>query len=132
MALDIARMIADVIEEAYTKSQQIRQRAEVLEDLKTAGIEVENPYGLVRWGYTNVARTDLPRVRKAVGRLSMNGKSCAWNFKETNELEVSLKPVDTTKPVLFKYRCKFRKGGKCRVIEEVSAPTVYPTLVCDR
>lgn len=131
--MNVTNMIAGIIEDAAKTVAKVRQRALIVEDLQNEGITIPYIEGVVRYGYSvDVNRKDLSKVRKVVGRLTMVGKDTAWDFDKTNELAVRLAPVDTTNfPVTFEYRTKYRKGGKCKLVQRVSPASISTSLVCE-
>jgi hypothetical protein len=75
-----------------------------------------------------ITREQLPMIRRVVGRLEINGKCIPSDFDQTNEVKVTVRPkAEKFKRLEFAYRTKFRKGGKCKVVKQVST---YQTLVC--
>lgn len=80
-------------------------------------------------GSLRVDRKNLPKLRKAVGRLKVTTKSVPYNFDTTNELIIHVKPQDEAFSELsFYYRAPL-KGERCKVETQVST---YKTLVCKK
>lgn len=132
MDIQLSEMLAKVLSDANQQAVVMQQRAKILEELEQVGVGCTNPQSIIKYGVVNNAKkSDLPKIRKVVGRLKVVGKDTAWNFETTNELEVWVMPVNKQYPIKFKYRTQFRKGGKCRVVQHSSAPSNYTSLVCD-
>jgi hypothetical protein len=132
MSYNVATVVTGVLKSAATKADQIVKRAELIEELKAAGVNLGN---VTQWALEHnydlpVDRSDLTKIRKVVGRLRMTAKCLAWDFDRSKELNVSLEPCSKEMPIRFSYRTKFRKGGKCEVQEVVSQARVDKTLVC--
>lgn len=119
MAADFAQRMAEMKEYA--------EQVELFEEV--TGLEFVRSQWDLRYGNTlEVTRDQLPAIRKAVGRLEISGKCIANDFDRTNEVRVTVKPKsDKFKRLEFAYRTKFRNGGKCKVVEQVST---YKSLVC--
>lgn len=129
-------MVLDKIESKINDHKQdlerFRNRVDAIRKLENVGLDLVKD----RWDISNyqyrVTRDQLPLIRKALGRLTMNGKTAAYDFDKTNEIEVTLSPMDKQfSDLRFVYRVKFRKGGKCRIIRSQSQYENV-SLVCDR
>ena len=131
MGINVAEMIADVLKNAATTAEKIQKRAKIVAQLQEAGVHVKWPEGTVRYGIPiEVNKSDLTAIRQVVGRLSISGKDTASDFNDTNEIVVTLKPSDDS-PVKFSYRTKYRKGGKCKVVESLMPASICKSLVCE-
>ena len=76
----------------------------------------------------DVAKEDLPKIRKVVGRFKMVGKT---NIERGGEdyVRVLLEPESKDwKPLRFAYTVKYRPG-KCKIVEQTMS---YKTLVCSK
>jgi len=102
---------------------------------KCAELEAELGKSLVnnRWeiGYSlDVAKEDLPAIRKVVGRLTMTGKRLGCDKPGKETVIVGLKPMSQEWEALrFEYPVRYRPG-KCRIVEQPSGS--YKTLVCSK
>jgi hypothetical protein len=94
------------------------------------GIEIEQDQWKIRYrSDIRVKREDLPKLRKALGRLQAVGKSVPYDYESTGEVVVRVKPMaQEFSKLRFEYRTKFRKGGKCRIVKQENS---YTTIVCD-
>jgi len=121
-ASDFASRVSSIRE--YSKQVEI-----LLETLAETGIKIQiSQWSLKYQTPFEVKRSDLPALRKAIGSLRVDGKNAAYDFNETNEVVVSVKPTNKAfDKIAFKYRSPFRAGGKCHVETSVSTNTY---LVC--
>jgi hypothetical protein len=120
LASDFAARIAKVKE--YAK--QVKEVEEM------TGLTLIRSYGSLKNSYDRIEikREDLPKIRKAVGRLEMDGKYLPWNFESTKEICVEMNPkAEKFNRLRFMYRAKYRPGGKCEIVEQVSKSKA---LVC--
>ena len=129
---NVAAIVAKIASDAAEKSQKIVAYVDMVKALEGAGVDVSkiNKWDVQFCDTIEVPRHDLSKVRKVVGRLKMAGKSMAYDFDRTNEIQVTLQPMDKALPFKFAYRTKFRKGGKCEVVENVQPAYVSKSLVC--
>lgn len=129
--MNVAELVADVMNDANRRAQKIIARSKVLDQLAEIGVKPHYRDGVMRWGYSiDVEKDQLTAIRGVVGRLTMTSKDVAPDFDTTNELQVELRPVDTNFPVSFQYRTKYRAGGKCEVVTSVSQASISKSLVC--
>lgn len=129
VASDFARTIANVQKNAGQLEVFLQSiPSDIPDDLRKL---LEISVWDVRYGKTfHVSVAHLPIIRKIVGRMSMEGKTLAGDFDDSNEIVVTLKPVSLELNTLsFSYRTQFRGGGKCHV-EHVTNNSSYKTLVC--
>ena len=129
--MNTANMIADILNDANDRVKKVQARAKVMDQLAEVGIKPNYMEGVLRWGYTvDVDKSQLTAIRGVVGRLKMRGKDAAHDFETSNEIAVKLEPVDKSIPIVFEYRTKFRKGGKCEVVQTISPASINTSLVC--
>ena len=130
--LNVAKMVAEVVAENAAKVAKMLKYDKMVSELEAAGVDVHR---LSEWdvkflSFIDVQASELPAVRKVVGRLSVVGKDTAWDFDTTNELSVTVRPKSDDYPFSFRYRTKYRKGGKCEVVTSATPPQVRTNLVC--
>ena len=135
MSVNIAEILADIQATAAKKSAKVLKYAEMVGKLRAVGIVKEpTKYDYLYVDSMTITRDELPKVRQALGRLKMTGKTTAHDFDSTNEILVSVQPMNKDFPFTFVYRSKYRAGGKCRVVRNTYKPAAYESvsLVCDR
>jgi len=108
--------------------QTLNDTMEALELLAAEGIDlVEHEWSVSH--YHTVKNTQLPLVRRALGKLRLSGKSPAHDFDTSNQLAVRMQPVNKRfAHMCFTYHTKFRRGGKCKVVTQTYSS---PSLVCE-
>jgi hypothetical protein len=121
-ARDMSRSIQRVIEYGD-------QVDSVVDLLNSADVTVSvTKWDIMYQDAIDIKRIDLPKIRAALGSLSVAGKAVAGDFNTTNEIVVTVQPKNPKfKDIRFRYRSPFRSGGKCYVESQVSS---YQTLVC--
>jgi hypothetical protein len=120
----IAEDFASSLNRLYEFAKQVEQ----LEELTGLSF-IKSQWGLRYGNSFDVERSQLPIIRKALGRLEMTGKDLAGDFDSSNEVCVTVKPkAKEFNRLRFVYRTKFRAGGKCKVVESTYTP--YKSLVC--
>jgi hypothetical protein len=132
LKFNIDNCINEIMKKATEKAERARRYAEVVTQLEQVGV---NPGHIDNWDLQmawpiRIKREDLPKVRKIVGRLQLAGKELAHDFDESGQINVTMKPMDKTNPVMFVYKTKYRRGGKCEVVENVNPATITKSLVC--
>ena len=127
-----AEIVSGIVADAAKQSEQVLAYVKMVEALEDAGVDVSsvNQWSVKACSAIAINRADLTKVRRVVGRLKTEYKTAAYDFAETNELIVSIKPTDKSCEFGFTYRTKFRKGGKCNVVEAVEPAYVSHSLVC--
>ena len=112
-------------------NEEIRKRAKAIQVVEQkTGIEL-----VKRWfnRYTDifdVDKKDLPKLRKVVGRMEVVGKSPAYDYDVSKNLDITVKPMkDEFSSLRFRYKKQYLGHGKCKVVT-----TTYTTsntqLVC--
>ena len=121
--------LADVATYCANKVARIKKYHDQVCALEVAGFPVQASEWKIRYqAEFEVSRKQLADLRKAVGRLQVEGKYVPGDFNRTSEVVVTVRPMSKDFDMLrFVYRAPFRGGGKCRV-ESVSS--TYQTIVC--
>ena len=123
-------MVLECIRDAERRMTSLMKRLSQFDVLCLSMPSLKIEERSLRWnGNLRVERKDLPALRKIVGRLKVTEKNVPWNFNDTNELVVHVKPQNEAFSELsFHYRAPL-KGTKCKVETQVST---YQTLVCSK
>ena len=131
--MNIAKIVAGITTKAAEQAERVLVYVEMVKSLESAGLDMRrvDEWDVKSTSGIAVTRAELPTLRKVVGKLKVQYKSPAYDFDTTNELQVTIQPVDKELPFSFTYRTKYRKGGKCKVVEQVSPAYVSKSLVCE-
>lgn len=137
MQEQIDAVVAEFADEFTRKVETVRkfgkQVTRFIEACEAVGV---TPPKFSKWdlrygGSVEIRRDQLPMMRKVLGRLTVYGKTTAYDFNESNELVVIVKPVNKDfDQIQLSYRTPYRAGGKCHVETVVSPATSHVTLVC--
>ncbi len=130
MNTNLELALADLATEFAARVERTKKYAEQIAELEeSTGLTlVVGHRNLVYNTRLEIKRENLPAVRKVVGRMEMTSKFLPWNFKSTQEVCVEMTPKsEKYNNLCFLYRTKFRPGGKCEIVENVS---VCQSLVC--
>lgn len=125
----LSKRLIDVIDATQKRIDELRKTArqiEILEE-RTEQKFCKSVYD-ISYPTFEIERKDLPLVRKAVGRLTIDSKTVPCDFDTSNKIEVTVRPHDERMSNLrFRYRTEIKSGSKCQVVEQ---KTSYKTLVC--
>ena len=111
---------------------KINRVTNAIQKIEETGLELAHTSGDLEYPIFHVKRTDLPTIRKVVGRVKITNRSVPWNHNTTHEIVVYLKPIkEEFNDLEFHYRTPYRGGGKCH-IETVISNSTYQTLVCKK
>ncbi len=127
----LTKRVMTEVESLHRRIEKLRKTANVIANLEQM---LERKFCQDEYSITypifEVKREDLPAIRKAVGRLSVERKDVPYDYDTTQTLEVTVKPHDERfNCVSFRYRTPMRSNAKCKVVEQVSK---YKTLVCEQ
>lgn len=132
MSNDLAKALALVAKDFSETMGNVQQYAMQLEAFQNVCEDVkvrDDEYGIRYRSPISVTREDLPKIRKAIGRVKVVYKAVPHDFEKTKEVVVQIKPLAKEfEKLTFQYRTKFRNGGKCRIVKQEST---YTTIVCD-
>ena len=131
--INMTKVVSEILSSANDQAKRAMQYHDLLVALDNAGVKmpVATTYA-IKYGYViPIDKSDLPKVRSVVGRLRVTGKDASWDFDKTNELDVTVEPVDKEYVATFSYRTKYRKGGKCEIVETINQASVSKRLVCN-
>lgn len=107
----------------------LNKKIEAIKKVEAAGL----PLVKYSWDipYTfHIKRSDLPLLRKVVGRVQVTSTDVPYNYDTTQEVDVTIKPMAEEFSCLrFSYRKPYKGDGKCKVVEQTST---YRTLVCTK
>ena len=127
--LDLA--LAELASEFATKIARVKEYSKQVKEVEElTGLTLVKSYGNLKYAYDRIEikREDLSKIRKAVGRLEIDGKYLPYNFDTTKEVCVEVNPKSEKFNMMrFMYRAKYRAGGKCEIVEQVSKSKA---LVC--
>lgn len=113
-------------EEKQKKIDRIKRNLEAIEKLQAAGFDYQaQSQWEIRSVHIKVDVKDLPRVYKAIGRVTVYGKDLVDSRKKL--VEVTLHS-ETYPGLRIKYTKKMKKGSKCKIVRERRTET---RLVCD-
>lgn len=131
---DAAELITKAImaiQIANTQTIEVfNQRAKMLLMLREAGLDlIKNQWSINCWCH-DIKREDLLTIRKAFGRLKVTNNDVPYDYKQTGEILVNVKPMkEEFGHITFRYRKPYKGDGKCKVVETTST---YQTLVCTK
>jgi len=120
-------IVENVVAQMTERMTTVKESLEQIEQM-----ERQSGLNLVqgKWGYSGpfqIKPEQLVLVRKICGRLQVQSKYVPYDFDQTQEIIVNVKPMDKKWSHLsFSYRSKLR-GKRCRVETHSSQ---YQTLVC--
>lgn len=125
----LVKRIMTIVSRTEETFKRLKRNAAAIEKLQELlGKELCSSEYDIDTPYFEINREDLPKVRKAVGRLTVVGKEVAWDYNTTGEIDVKVSPASKEYDfVVFRYRTKLRPSAKCKVVENTS---VYRSLVC--
>ncbi len=123
----IASFEAERLRDLDAAVQKVTNTIEAVKRLNAVGFDLKvNNYN-VNFFTMTVEPKDLPKVRRALGRLRPAGKEPVDAKKKT--VQVCLTPDDFHRyPIFIYYNQKLPKGAKCRI---VSKKVVQHQLVCE-
>lgn len=128
----LAKALAMATKDFAETVGSIQEYAQQLEKFaqRVEGLEVrEDEYAIRYRSEIFIKRQDLPKLRKAIGRVQVVTKHVPHDHETTKEIAVVVKPLAKEfEKLRFKYRTKFRNGGKCRIVKQENS---YATIVCD-
>lgn len=106
----------------------LNKKMAAIKKVEAAGLElVKNSWDIP---YTfHIKRSDLPLLRKVVGRVQVVSTDVPYNYDTVKEVEVNIKPMaDEFSCLRFTYRKPYNGDGKCKVVEQTYTNR---TLVCN-
>lgn len=122
--------------DTFAKQQaRYQSRGEFIEHVqRVSGLTlVRGAWDITCGGELRIDKKDLPKIRKAVGRLTVAFKRVPSDYDTTKEIIVVLEPMKQEYKDIgftFAYRQKYYGGKKCRVVKRVQSYTTT-SLECD-
>lgn len=119
------------VQKAHTDAMDVlNKRIKMLMMLREAGLDLmRNEWAINCWCH-DIKREDLMTVRKVFGRLKVTGTDVPYDYKQTGQILVAVKPMkEEFSHITFRYRKPYKGDGKCKIVEQVST---YQTLVCTK
>lgn len=130
---NVAKAIARATNDFTKTVASVKDYAAQLEALSTRVTTIKvvsDEWNLRYQNSIRITRDQLPELRKAVGRVTVDGKYlCDAQENGKNMVQVTVKPVAKEFSALcFTYKTPLRAGGKCKVVE---TPYISRSLVCE-
>lgn len=125
----LTKRLMDVVDSVQKRIDDLKANARAIQFIEEKlGRELAQDQYDIAYPNFEIKREELPTLRAAVGRLTVDGKSVPYDYDTKGEIEVTVRAYDEKlRPVRFRYRTKLRAGAKCKVIK---SKTVYNTLIC--
>lgn len=125
----LSKRLVDVVDGIQKRIDDLKANARAIEFIEAKlGRELAKDQYDIAYPSFEISREELPAIRQAVGRLTVDGKSVPYDYKTKGEIEVTVRAHDKDlSSVRFRYRTKLRDSAKCKVVEQ---KTTYNTLVC--
>lgn len=130
---NLAKAIARATRDFTRTVESVQEYGKQLEALagRVETIKVSDDEWNMRYQNTiRITREQLPELRKAVGRVKVDGKYlCDSTTDGKHMVNVTVRPVSKEFSALsFCYKAPLRAGGKCKVVETAH---ISKTLVCE-
>lgn len=122
----LAKRIMECSKDHGKRMEQLERVANALEVLqeKLGKTLVTSQYD-IGYPHFNIDRSELPQLRKAVGRLTVTSKMAGYT---DDTVKVRVEPADKAyEGISFTYETKLRSDAKCKIVTQTSS---YRTLVC--